>query len=72
MKPTSRISTSEVLTLLKARPGRYIKPDLTRTPTVVVLREADDTELLIVPRALFDALQDERKIVLKDGQFLSV
>jgi hypothetical protein len=72
MRATSTVSATDVLTALKAKPGRYIKPDLNRARTAIVLSEADGTELLVVPRPLFDALQDERKIVLKDGKFLPV
>jgi hypothetical protein len=72
MQATSTVSATDILAALKAKPGRYIKPDLNRPRTAIVLREADGTELLVVPRPLFDALQDERKIVLKDGKFLPV
>lgn len=57
--------STDVWIQLNAVPGRYIKRDL---GSPLILREADGSELLVVPDAIFDALK--AKLVHSGGKYI--
>jgi hypothetical protein len=59
------MNSTDVWMQLNAVPGRYIKRDL---GSPLTLGEADGSELLVVPNAIFDAIK--AKLVLSGGKYI--